>query len=59
MDAIQAITNHDGQDQHHHCEAQIAHKTSLSNATRKAGQSASKPQGSLANKRNKRVVMAL
>ncbi len=37
MDTIKAITDHDGQDQHHHCEApKRSQDERLSNATRRA-----------------------
>jgi hypothetical protein len=57
MGAIKAITDLDGRNQGHHCEAPKRSQDECpSNAMRKA---VAKPQGSLANERNKGIVRTL
>jgi hypothetical protein len=57
MGTIEAITDCDGCNQRHHCEApKRSQDEHPSNATRRA---VAKPQGGLANKRNKGMVRTL
>ncbi len=54
MGTIEAITDHNGRNQRHHCEAPKCSRDELPpNATRRA---VAKPQGGLANKCNKGIM---
>jgi hypothetical protein len=54
MGMIEAITDHDGRNRRHHCEApKRVQDERPSNATRRA---VAKPHGGLANERNKGIM---